>query len=36
MIVDYHLHLRDEHEDIAHEPRAIGPFLETAVARGVD
>jgi histidinol-phosphatase (PHP family) len=36
MIVDYHLHLRDEDGAIAHEPRAIGPFVETALARGVD
>lgn len=36
MIVDYHLHLRDDEERIAHVPEAIGPFVETALARGVD
>lgn len=36
MIVDYHLHLRDVDESVLHEPRAIGPFVETALARGVD
>jgi histidinol-phosphatase (PHP family) len=36
VIVDYHLHLRDDDGRIAHTPRAVGPFLETALARGVD
>jgi histidinol-phosphatase (PHP family) len=36
VIVDYHLHLRDEAGNIAHRPDAIGPFVETALARGVD
>ena len=35
MIVDYHMHLRDSDERIAHEAAAIEPFVETAVARGV-
>ena len=35
MIVDYHMHLRDAAERIAHEVAAIEPFVETAVARGV-
>ena len=34
MIVDYHMHLRDEAGNIAFTPRA-GPFVETALARGV-
>jgi histidinol-phosphatase (PHP family) len=36
VIVDYHMHLRDSEERIAHETAAIEPFVETAVARGVD
>lgn len=36
MIVDYHMHLRDPDERIAHTPDAIEPFVETARARGVD
>ena len=36
MIVDYHMHLRNEREEIAHEARAIEPFLETARAEGID
>jgi histidinol-phosphatase (PHP family) len=36
VIVDYHMHLRDAEGQIAHEVSAIEPFLETAVARGVD
>ncbi len=36
MIVDYHMHLRDESGSIAFTPKAIGPFLETALARGID
>ena len=35
MIVDYHMHLRDEAGEIAFAPRAVGPFVETAIARGV-
>jgi histidinol-phosphatase (PHP family) len=35
VIVDYHMHLRDEAGDIAFTPRAVGPFVETALARGV-
>jgi histidinol-phosphatase (PHP family) len=35
MIVDYHMHLRDEAGEIKFAPRAIGPFVETAIARGV-
>jgi histidinol-phosphatase (PHP family) len=36
MIDDYHLHLRDDDGRIAHTARAVGPFVETALARGVD
>ncbi len=36
MIVDYHLHLRDEEERVAHTADAIMPFVATALARGVD
>ncbi len=36
MIVDYHLHLRDDAGDIAHRADAVVPFVETALARGVD
>lgn len=36
MIADYHMHLRDENEEIAHHASAIEPFVETAFARGVD
>jgi histidinol-phosphatase (PHP family) len=30
------MHLRDEHEEIAHRASAIEPYVETALARGVD
>lgn len=36
MIVDYHLHLRDDDGNIAHRPEAVAPFVETALARGID
>jgi histidinol-phosphatase (PHP family) len=36
VIADYHMHLRDEHEQIAHRSSAIDAFVETALARGVD
>jgi histidinol-phosphatase (PHP family) len=36
VIVDYHMHLRTEREQIAHETRAIDPFLAAARAAGVD
>lgn len=36
MIVDYHVHLRDSEERIAHAVEAVEPFIETAAARGVD
>jgi histidinol-phosphatase (PHP family) len=36
VIVDYHMHLRDERNDIAHRPDAAEPFVERARERGVD
>ncbi len=36
MIADYHMHLRDEHEEVAHSAAGIEPFVETALGRGVD
>ena len=36
MIVDYHLHLRDPDEEIAHASSAVERFVEAAAARGVD
>ena len=36
MLVDYHLHLRDSEERIAHRADAVEPFVETAARRGVD
>jgi histidinol-phosphatase (PHP family) len=35
VIVDYHMHLRDDDGKIAFRADAIGPFLGTALARGV-
>jgi histidinol-phosphatase (PHP family) len=36
LIVDYHMHLRDEEERIDHTVEAIERYLETAAVRGVD
>lgn len=36
MIVDYHMHLRDERGRIDHRLEAVERFLETAAFRGVD
>jgi histidinol-phosphatase (PHP family) len=36
VIVDYHLHLRTERGEVAHEPGAVEPFLAAARAAGVD
>jgi histidinol-phosphatase (PHP family) len=36
VIVDYHMHLRDPQERIAHTADAVEPFVETAAGRGVD
>jgi histidinol-phosphatase (PHP family) len=36
VIVDYHMHLRNEHEELAHDAGSIEPFVEAASAAGVD
>jgi len=36
VIVDYHMHLRDSQERIAHTADAVEPFVETAAEHGVD
>lgn len=36
MIVDYHMHLRTERGEIAHETRAVEPYVEAAREAGVD
>ena len=36
MIVDYHMHLRNDRGEIAHETAAVEPFVEAARAAGVD
>ena len=36
MIVDYHMHLRDEREGIAHDAHSVEPFVEAAHDAGVD
>jgi histidinol-phosphatase (PHP family) len=36
VIVDYHMHLRDSQERVAHAVDAVKPFVETAAERGVD
>jgi histidinol-phosphatase (PHP family) len=36
LIVDYHLHLRDQEERIDHSVEAVEKFVDTAAARGVD
>ncbi len=36
MIVDYHMHLRNEREEIAHDASSVEPFVEAAHAAGVD
>jgi histidinol-phosphatase (PHP family) len=36
LIIDYHLHLRDSEERIAHTVDAVEPCGDTAAARGVD
>jgi len=35
VIVDYHMHLRDAAGDVAHARESVTPFVETALARGV-
>jgi histidinol-phosphatase (PHP family) len=36
MIADYHMHLRDEREEIAHDASSVAPFVAAARAAGVD
>jgi histidinol-phosphatase (PHP family) len=36
VIVDYHMHLRNAREEIAHETCSVDPFVATAGAAGVD
>jgi len=36
VIVDYHMHLRNDRGEIAHETAAVEPFVEAARAAGVD
>jgi histidinol-phosphatase (PHP family) len=36
VIVDYHLHLRNGREEIAHDTWAVDPFVESARVSGVD
>jgi histidinol-phosphatase (PHP family) len=36
VIADYHMHLRDEHEEIAHCVAGVEPFVAAARAAGVD
>jgi histidinol-phosphatase (PHP family) len=36
VIVDYHMHLRNPREQIAHETWAVDPFVEQARAAGID
>jgi histidinol-phosphatase (PHP family) len=36
VIVDYHMHLRNGREEVAHDTSSIGPFVEAARKAGVD
>jgi histidinol-phosphatase (PHP family) len=36
VIVDYHMHLRDEREQIAHHVDAVEPFVDAARVAGID
>jgi histidinol-phosphatase (PHP family) len=36
VIVDYHMHLRNGREEVAHDAASVEPFVETARAAGVD
>jgi histidinol-phosphatase (PHP family) len=36
VIVDYHMHLRNEQEEIDHSVEAVERFVEYAIARGID
>jgi histidinol-phosphatase (PHP family) len=36
VIADYHMHLRNEHEEIAHDTSSVEPFVAAAQAAGID
>ena len=36
MIVDYHMHLRNGREEIAHDSASVGPFVDAARKAGID
>ena len=36
MIVDYHMHLRNGREEVAHDTQSVQPFVDAARAAGVD
>jgi len=36
VIVDYHMHLRNEREEIAHDTESVDQFVEVARAEGID
>jgi histidinol-phosphatase (PHP family) len=36
VIVDYHMHLRNERGEVAHDTRSVEPFVEAARVAGVD
>jgi len=36
VIVDYHMHLRNKHEEIAHDTESVEQFVEVACAQGID
>jgi len=36
VIVDYHMHLRNGREEIAHDTWSVEPFVESARTVGVD
>jgi histidinol-phosphatase (PHP family) len=36
VIVDYHMHLRNEREEIAHDAASVEPFVDAAARAGVD
>jgi histidinol-phosphatase (PHP family) len=35
VIVDYHMHLRNDREEISHDRRSVDPFVDTARAAGI-
>jgi hypothetical protein len=36
VIVDYHMHLRNEREEVSHDTWSVDPFVDAARAAGVD